>query len=114
MYIIFLLTEIILSLTLGLAIFLTKNISIASIPLGIIQIIIDLFLFIPSMTIIVRRLHDLNLNGFWFFIDIPIIIYLYVHSYYVTSIIVGLIFTSILLVFKGTTGPNKYGEQPEF
>lgn len=68
------------------------------------------FLTIPSITIMVRRLHDLNLNGFWFFLDIPIITVLYLINF--PSVLITWSFSLILLFFKGTSGANKYGEEP--
>lgn len=54
-----------------------------------------LFLYLP---ITIKRLHDLNFNGWWslvFFLPF------------------GQIVLLPLLFYKGTPGPNKYGEQPE-
>ncbi|MCA0254945.1 MAG: DUF805 domain-containing protein [Proteobacteria bacterium] len=112
-YISFILVEMNIILVIDLVILLTKDLSIVFIPVTI-RAIIDLILFVPSMTIIVRRLHDLNLNGFWFLVDVPIIIYCYLYDYYYINIISGLIFGSVLLLFKGTQGTNKYGDEPKY
>ena len=71
------------------------------------------YLAIPSITIIVRRLHDLNLSGFWIFLDIPIIMILYLLKHQNIGITVSWIASLILLLFKGTKGTNKYGEEPK-
>lgn len=71
------------------------------------------YLAIPSITIIVRRLHDLNLSGFWIFLDIPIIMILYLLKHQNIGITVSWIVSLILLLFKGTKGTNKYGEEPK-
>lgn len=59
----------------------------------------SLVLFIPSLAISVRRLHDINKGGaYLLFILLPIIGWLYLF---------------ILLVQKGDQGTNNYGPNPE-
>jgi len=58
----------------------------------------QILIFLPSLAVTVRRLHDVNRRGEWVFIGLTI---------------VGLIFP--LLVWectKGITGPNTYGQDP--
>lgn len=74
-------------------------------------VIFLVFLTIPSITIAVRRLHDLNFSGFWIFLEIPIIIALYSISF--PSVIITWSFSLILLLIKGNKGANKYGEEPK-
>ena len=58
----------------------------------------SLFITIPSLSILVRRLHDTERSGWWVLISfVPVI-----------GFIVLLIFT----VQDGTIGVNKYGEDP--
>lgn len=49
-------------------------------------------LFIPSISVGVRRMHDIGRNGWWLIVPI-----------------VGLIFC----FFEGTAGPNEYGPNPK-
>ena len=52
----------------------------------------------PALLIIygVRRLHDINLSGWWMIISmIPLL---------------GLFFIIVLMILPGTQGPNKYGQ----
>ena len=62
--------------------------------LGILAIIYSILIFIPNITITVRRLHDVNKSG-WNLL------------WYIT--IIGGLFILILNVLKGTAGDNKYG-----
>lgn len=51
--------------------------------------------FLPSLAVLVRRLHDTNRSGWWFWINfLPLI---------------GQIWLFILLILPGTPGPNRYG-----
>lgn len=73
---------------------LEKN-SILYISIGL----CGLLFIIPWISVHVRRLHDLNRSGWWFFLG--------------TIIPFGIIILLVILLFlKGTTGPNKYGEEP--
>ena len=55
----------------------------------------DLAIFIPSITIVVRRLHDSDHSGWWFFIWlVPII---------------GWFWGLYLLILPGTPGVNRFG-----
>lgn len=64
----------------------------------IITSVLSLFFFIPNYAVQIRRLHDVDRNGWWLFIGLTII---------------GFFFP--LLVWacrKGTEGPNRFGEDP--
>ncbi len=67
--------------------------------IGVILLVIFLLgIIIPSLAIIVRRLHDTDRSGWWFLIAI-----------------IPFIGSIVLLVFfcmEGTKGPNKFGEDP--
>jgi len=63
-----------------------------------------LFLFIINSAITCRRLHDLNLSGWWQIIFI-------IASIFISKIISVIVFI-ILLFLKGTSGTNKYGKPP--
>lgn len=58
-----------------------------------------LFIIIPHFAVLVRRLHDINKSGtYWFVRFIPFI---------------GLIWLFILLVENSSAGTNKYGGNPK-
>jgi uncharacterized membrane protein YhaH (DUF805 family) len=58
-----------------------------------------LAVFLPSLAVLVRRLHDINKSGWYYFVSlIPFI---------------GGIWLLILLCTEGTQGPNQYGEDPK-
>jgi uncharacterized membrane protein YhaH (DUF805 family) len=52
-------------------------------------------ILLPSLAVLVRRLHDTDHSGWWFFIElVPII---------------GPLWLLYLLVISGTPGPNRFG-----
>ena len=55
--------------------------------------------FIPSLSVRVRRLHDINKSGWW--VLISLVPYL------------GSIILLIFMLIEGTTGDNKYGPDPK-
>ncbi len=62
-------------------------------------IVFVLLLLVLSIAVFVRRLHDTNRSGWWYFISfIPI---------------VGGIIQLIWICTDGTVGPNKYGPDPK-
>ena len=91
---------------------------------------ISLILFIPDLAITIRRLHDFNVSGWAYFflncIFCIIIICLMVKDgsikketqmSRVTSIFsysTVILQYLILLLLKGTPGPNRYGQPPEY
>jgi len=65
----------------------------------IITLVYSLAMIVPMLAVLVRRLHDQDKSGAWFFITfVPI---------------VGSIWLLVLTCTEGTTGPNKYGEDPK-
>jgi uncharacterized membrane protein YhaH (DUF805 family) len=65
---------------------------------GVISGIVGLLLIIPSLAVLVRRLHDTDRSGWWWFIlIIPVI---------------GWLAMIYFLVSAGTPGPNRYGPPP--
>jgi len=57
-----------------------------------------LFLFYASIILVIKRCHDRNSSGWhYLFLWVPI---------------VGFIYSFILFFGKGTTGPNRFGEDP--
>ncbi|MFD0590228.1 DUF805 domain-containing protein [Paenibacillus sp. GCM10027627] len=52
---------------------------------------------LPGIAVVVRRLHDTNRSGWWFFISfVPF----------------GSIVILVFMCLKGETGPNRFGEDP--
>jgi uncharacterized membrane protein YhaH (DUF805 family) len=67
--------------------------------IGLLSGIYSLAVFIPSLAVTVRRLHDIDRTGWWILINL-----------------VPLIGTIVLLVFAvtdGTPGSNRYGPNPK-
>ncbi len=48
--------------------------------LGIVPIIYSLYIFIPSISVAVRRMHDLGRSGWWVIVPIANIIFLFLDS----------------------------------
>ena len=68
-------------------------------PLGkLMGVIVFIFYMVGSYMLIIRRLHDLNKSG-WFCL-IALVPY------------INILFSIYVLFFKGTDGPNHYGEDP--
>lgn len=65
---------------------------------GLILLVVGLGLIVPSLAVLVRRLHDIGRSGWWALIAfVPL---------------VGFIVLLVFLVSKGTQGANKYGADP--
>jgi len=70
-----------------------------SLPYGWIYMIYLLAMIIPSLAVFVRRLHDVDKSGWWFFlVFLPII---------------GAIWLFVLACTDGTPGDNDYGPSPK-
>lgn len=66
--------------------------------LAILSLIFALGTFIPSITVGVRRLHDINKSGWWLLLAfIPAI---------------GVIILIIFFILAGSEGPNDFGDDP--
>ena len=64
---------------------------------GLLTSLAQLAVFIPGLSMIWRRLHDVDKSGAWFFIIFTC---------------VGAIFLLVWYVTKGTAGPNRFGPDP--
>lgn len=65
---------------------------------SILGALFSLAVFLPSIAVGVRRLHDLDKSGWWYLlILIPLL---------------GALILIFFFVQKGTTGPNRFGEDP--
>jgi len=65
-----------------------------------------LAVFIPNLAVVVRRLHDRDMSGWWLL------------GYVVASIIpilniIAAIAMLVLMFLPGTAGPNKFGPDPK-
>jgi len=73
--------------------------TIAGLPYGVICFLYAFAVLIPSIAVIVRRLHDVDKSGKWVFIAfIPFI---------------GSIWLLVLECTEGTWGENQYGADPK-
>jgi uncharacterized membrane protein YhaH (DUF805 family) len=70
-----------------------------NVNLGILSGIYALAVFLPSLGVLVRRLHDTDHSGWWIFITLVPIIGAFVLLYF--------------LVIDGTPGDNKFGPNPK-
>ncbi len=66
---------------------------------GWIYVIVATLHFLPSLSVVVRRLHDVGKSG-WFYLIILIPL-------------IGAIWMLVLLVSNGDVGENKYGADPK-
>lgn len=65
---------------------------------GLFVIVFGATLIVPTLALQVRRLHDLNLSGWWLLVDLlPYI---------------GWAMMLVLLLLPGTRGRNRYGDDP--
>lgn len=77
----------------------TLGLNFGLLPYGVFYLIYTLGTFIPGLAVMVRRLHDTNHSGWWFFmLLIPII---------------GAIWILVLLCQDSDAGDNKYGPNPK-
>lgn len=99
---------------------------ITEIPIFILyfSLFVQATFIIISISLNIRRLHDINISGWWylFYIIITSLVYFYFVGKddgfslrakifaYSTFVLMKL----FLIFFKGTPGPNKYGPPPEY
>lgn len=65
---------------------------------GLFLVLFILGILLPSFTVLIRRLHDIDRSGWWYFVSL-----------------IPLVGNIILLVWactKGTDGPNQFGADP--
>jgi uncharacterized membrane protein YhaH (DUF805 family) len=65
---------------------------------GYVYMLVALGLFLPNLSVMVRRLHDTGRSGWWYWI--------------VLIPLVGAILLIVWFATKGTTGDNEYGADP--
>ena len=64
---------------------------------GFFTVFFVLILTLPTLAVSIRRLHDTNRSGWWYFL---------------LMFPGGMIFLYVICCFKGTRGPNKFGPDP--
>ena len=69
------------------------------IPYGWIYLLFAIATFLPGLALVVRRLHDVNKSGWYYFI--------------VLIPFVGAIWLIVLLCTDSVPGPNKWGDNPK-
>jgi uncharacterized membrane protein YhaH (DUF805 family) len=74
--------------------------------LAAIGLLWTLFAIVPGIAVIVRRLHDRDMSGWWYL------------GFIVASIIpfvgfIGAIALLVLMCLEGTKGPNRFGDDPK-
>jgi uncharacterized membrane protein YhaH (DUF805 family) len=77
----------------------TGETSGAGLAVGILALVVGLALVLPTLAVTVRRLHDTDRSGWWWFIGL-----------------VPFVGAIVLLVFEllpGTPGPNRFGPDPK-
>jgi uncharacterized membrane protein YhaH (DUF805 family) len=75
------------------------DLTVGELPYGVIYFLYTLAVFIPSLAVVVRRLHDVGKSGWMILIPlIPLI---------------GSIWLFILLVTDSKPGENQYGQNPK-
>ncbi|MCP3753765.1 DUF805 domain-containing protein [Streptomyces sp. TBY4] len=80
-----------------LIVVLIVDFSLSTYPL--LYTLLGLGLFLPSLAVGVRRLHDQGKSGWWILVGfIPL---------------VGWIWAIVLMATEGTPGPNEYGPSPK-
>ncbi|WP_295352768.1 DUF805 domain-containing protein [uncultured Succinivibrio sp.] len=62
-------------------------------------------LLVPSIAVTVRRMHDLNVSGWWLILFLVLSLIPLINN----LLVIGYI---ICFCLKGTSGPNKFGEDP--
>jgi len=75
------------------------------IVIGIVSTLITLGMFLPAISVAVRRFHDRNISGWWF-LGLSVVTFVP---------IVGLlapIAMLVIFILPGTKGPNKFGLDP--
>jgi len=123
-YLIFSLMLLFLSIFKYSILILLKKIGIKylSCDLIILLIILRLLLFIIGLSLSIRRVHDFDVSSWWLilYITVTFLTFLYFvgkdDGFSLTSKIIGygsLLTLKLFLIFKkGTSGANKYGEEP--
>lgn len=99
MFFLFYIIVMIAALTLDNILGITFELSGESMGYGPLYLIVILALFIPTLAVGVRRLHDIDKSGWFFLVNfIPLI---------------GIIWYLVMMITEGTKGDNQYGPDPK-
>lgn len=85
-------------MTLGVIVFFILYIVLATLYLY--------FLAPASLAVLVRRLHDRNMSGWWLLVPFAVMLIPLV------GLLIALIGMIVILCLKGTDGPNRFGPDP--
>lgn len=96
--------------------FIIKINDILGLKIVCLSILILFFIFIPSISVSVRRLHDCNISGWWFLCFSLFIVFLTLQEYYNNIIFNVFVWVSPIIsgFIPGTPTTNKYGEPPTY
>lgn len=90
--------SLVLCVVQGVLTFATNTIDALELLFAVVAFGFSLFSFVSNIMMDVRRLHDLDLSGWWMLLMlVPL---------------VNIFFALYMLFFKGTDGPNQYGDDP--
>ena len=81
----------------------------------LLMLFVSAYFIIPLISVTVRRLHDLELSGWWSLVSAIIVALLFVgvHASILWSVSLCLCITWMILAFiRGTLGENEYGGDP--
>lgn len=119
--------------------FNAASINSVQLPLAIVTLVVELALFLPSLSVQVRRFHDVNRTGWWILILFVMELIVVVPSCFLlftmadhspefndkisfvlafVLCVFAVLITALAIVFlvwcckRGTIGPNKYGPDP--
>lgn len=82
----------------GVLTFASNTIGALELLFAVLLLVLGIFGVVASIMMLARRLHDLDLSGWWMLLlCVPLI---------------NLFFAIYIYFFKGTEGPNQYGEDP--
>ena len=70
-------------------------------------------IFFPFLTITYRRLHDFNFSGIILLFILTTIILFEIYASNLTNYFIYMV-EILLILIPGTSGPNKYGEEPSY
>lgn len=73
---------------------------------GIVMVIYWLAVLIPSIAVVIRRLHDRDMSGWWF------VGYIVASMIPIVNFIAGIAML-VLMLLPGTPGPNRFGPDPK-
>ena len=95
----FALFNIIIAIGLGILDAVIFGVATDGAATGLLGLVYNLAIFLPSIAVSIRRLHDTDRSGWWLLIAlVPVI---------------GAIVLLVFMVLEGTQGENRFGEDPK-